>query len=67
VALLRRLVLDVRAQDTIEYALMAALIGVVSIGALNLIEGTLGTTFSGWGTRVNGLSCMPSPGSSTCP
>jgi Flp pilus assembly pilin Flp len=65
--MIRRLVHDSRGQDLVEYALLALLVGLVSVAALGLLEVSLQTAYSTWGTRTEALSCMPSPGGGGCP
>jgi Flp pilus assembly pilin Flp len=65
--LLGRLLREERGQDIIEYALLAAFIGVVGILTWQAIGGGISTALSGWDTGVQGLSsCTPDPGRAGC-
>ncbi|HXE08073.1 MAG TPA: hypothetical protein VN612_09260 [Acidobacteriaceae bacterium] len=48
--LLKTLALEDSGQDLIEYALIAALVGVAGVSALRVLNNTVGSAFSG----VNG-------------
>ena len=61
--LLRRLASDESGQDVIEYALIAALVAVASIPAVNLIEDALRTAYLSWGAAMLRCWRMPAPGS----
>jgi Flp pilus assembly pilin Flp len=52
----RRLLLDDAGQDLIEYALLAAFIGTVSILVWNAIAAGIGADYIGWDGAVQGLS-----------
>jgi Flp pilus assembly pilin Flp len=54
-SLLNRLRLDEGGQDLIEYALLSTVIGLVAIGAWNLIQAAIHYTYGTWGTEVNNL------------
>lgn len=58
----RRFVRDERGQDMIEYALLAAFIGVVGVLAWTNIESGIGGAYTGWDDGVKTLSsCTPDP------
>ena len=48
----RRLFADDRGQDLIEYALLAAIIGIAGLLALQQFSGKVGNAFSNWGGQV---------------
>ena len=48
----RRLLVDDCGQDLIEYALLAAIIGIAGILVLPLIAPKMGNAFSNWGTQT---------------
>jgi len=60
--LLRRLLVDERGQDLIEYALLAALIGVVGVAIFPVIQGKLKGTYTGWGVEIKKLWIPKDPG-----
>jgi Flp pilus assembly pilin Flp len=60
--LLKRLVVDERGQDLLEYALLAALVGVVGVTIFPIIEGMLNGTYVGWGGAVQNLWIPKDPG-----
>ncbi|MFN7985437.1 MAG: hypothetical protein U0Q11_26655 [Vicinamibacterales bacterium] len=51
-AVVRRLLQDTEGQDLIEYALLAALIGLAVTTAMSSLEGAMTDTFSKVGARV---------------
>jgi Flp pilus assembly pilin Flp len=54
--------------DLIEYALLAATIGLCAVAAWNTIPGKMQTAYKGWDTGVQNLSgCTPNPGGTGCP
>jgi Flp pilus assembly pilin Flp len=62
----RRLVADDRGQDLIEYALLAALVGVVGIIAWTNVGAAMFNTYSGWDAGLQNLSATtPDPISGT--
>ena len=62
-----RLLCEEDGQDIIEYALLAALIGIVGILTWKNIAGGIGTAYTGWDTGVQDLSsCTPDPGGTGC-
>ena len=62
-SLLRRLLLDDAGQDLIEYALLAALVGAVSVLAWQAIAASIGAGYTGWDGQIQGLSTTtPDPG-----
>jgi pilus assembly protein Flp/PilA len=50
--ILRNLVNEESGQDLIEYALVAALVGLGAVAALNSLKTTVGTTFNGIGSTL---------------
>jgi pilus assembly protein Flp/PilA len=63
-----RLLRDEGGQDLIEYALLAAFIGVVGILAWTNIQTGIGRAYTGWDSGVKTLSsCTPDPGGAGCP
>jgi Flp pilus assembly pilin Flp len=59
--LISAFVIDDRGQDVIEYALLAALIAVVGMAALNAIFGSLNGTYTTFDNSQQQLSTMPDP------
>jgi Flp pilus assembly pilin Flp len=57
-----RVVIDESGQDSIEYALMAGLVAVLTIPALNAIQSTLKTVYQSWIDGLKRCSRMPAPG-----
>jgi len=51
-ALVHRLLQDESGQDLIEYALVAALIGLGAIASMRTLSGKIGTAFTTIGTTV---------------
>jgi Flp pilus assembly pilin Flp len=49
-------------QDLVEYALLAATIGLAGAVALSLLQGRIGTAYTSWGTSTQNLAPMPEPG-----
>lgn len=58
---LARLAACDRGQDLIEYALLTAFIGVISIAAWSVIEGTLGTAYSSYDAGTQSIWASPNP------
>jgi pilus assembly protein Flp/PilA len=48
----RRLLADERGQDLIEYALLAAIIGIAGSLALQQFSGKVGNAFTNWGGQA---------------
>lgn len=48
----RRLLEDDRGQDLVEYALLAAIIGIAGSLVLPLIAPKMGAAFSSWGSQI---------------
>ena len=48
----RRLLVEDHGQDLIEYALLAAIIGIAGSLVLPLIAPKMGNAFSTWGTQI---------------
>ena len=61
---LRHLLQDDRGQDLIEYALLSAFIGVVSIAAWGVIEGRLGGAYTNFDADTQALWETPDPAGS---
>jgi Flp pilus assembly pilin Flp len=59
---LRSLVADDKGQDLIEYALLAVLVALLTIPALNAIQAALNVTYQGWNTAMQRCWQMPEPG-----
>lgn len=55
----RRFVFDDRGQDMIEYALLAAFVGIVCIAAWTAVGSAITTTYGSWDTNVQGVSAGP--------
>lgn len=60
--LLKRLAVDDRGQDTLEYALLAALIAVLTIPTFNAIQDALKATYLSWNAAIMRCWQMPVPG-----
>jgi pilus assembly protein Flp/PilA len=54
--LLRRFVREEEGQDLIEYALLAALIGVVTVAAMNALQNAIEGQFNAVETQLGGGS-----------
>jgi pilus assembly protein Flp/PilA len=50
--ILNNLIVDESGQDLIEYALVAALVGLASVTALGALSGKITTLFTGIGTAL---------------
>jgi len=50
--LLKNLMTEESGQDLIEYALVAALVGLGSVAAMTSLASTIGNTFNGIGTQL---------------
>lgn len=59
---LRRLLEDEDGQDTIEYVLVTAGIGIVSIATWPLIEAAIASTYQALDTNTQNLWVPPDPG-----
>jgi Flp pilus assembly pilin Flp len=54
-------------QDVIEYALLAAIVGIASILTWQLLVTTVGDVYSAADSSVQGVSaCTPNPGGGGC-
>jgi Flp pilus assembly pilin Flp len=49
-------------QDLVEYALLAALVGIVAVAAIPNIEAAISTAYSFWNTGTQDLWRPPNPG-----
>jgi Flp pilus assembly pilin Flp len=61
-AWLRRLLREDDGQDLVEYALLAAFVGLAGSAALSELETSLGVAYAGWDTATQALWVMPEPG-----
>jgi pilus assembly protein Flp/PilA len=52
--LLKKLVVEESGQDLIEYALVAALVGLGAVAAMRGLSNSIGTTFNGVGSSLTG-------------
>ena len=50
--ILKQLVADESGQDLIEYALVAALVGLGSVASMNSLAGSIANTFNGIGNTL---------------
>jgi pilus assembly protein Flp/PilA len=50
--LFKQLMQDESGQDLIEYALVAALVGLGSVAAMNTLSGSIANTFNGVGNAL---------------
>ena len=51
--LLKNLMTEESGQDLIEYALVAALVGLGSVAAMGSLANSIGTAFNGVGNQLN--------------
>jgi pilus assembly protein Flp/PilA len=65
--LVRRFISDDRGQDVIEYALIAAFIGIAGILALRGIQSAVGTTYSSWTDPGSGTPSLWEPAEPPAP
>jgi Flp pilus assembly pilin Flp len=49
-------------QDLLEYALLAALVAIAAVAAVNVLQETLRETYVRWDTDMQALADMPNPG-----
>jgi Flp pilus assembly pilin Flp len=61
-SLLLRLLGDDEGQDIVEYALLAATIGLSAAASYELMLSVIGGAYRGWVSNVNGLWEPPAPG-----
>jgi Flp pilus assembly pilin Flp len=67
-AVMRLLIRDDSGQDVVEYALLAAIIGIASILIWQLLVTTVGEVYTAADTDTQKLSgCTPDPGGGGCP
>jgi len=67
-ATLRLLMADESGQDVVEYALLAAVIGIASIVTWRLLVTTVGDVYKAADSAVQRTSeCTPDPGGTGCP
>jgi len=52
--LMKNLISEESGQDLIEYALVAALVGLGSVAAMGSLAGSIATTFNGVGNALTG-------------
>ena len=60
-ALGRRLVVDERGQDLVEYALLTTAIGFAGIAVWGLVGSAISATYSSWVSGVDSLAVPPAP------
>lgn len=60
-AFLRRLVVDVRGQETVEYTVLTSLLAVVVLVAFEAIGAGLAAAYWNWNTNIHNLWVPPSP------
>lgn len=66
--MLLRFIQDDGGQDLIEYALLAAFIGVCAVVAWTNIPPSIAQAYTNWDSSVQNLSsCTPDPGGTGCP
>jgi pilus assembly protein Flp/PilA len=66
-AMFRRFIAEESGQDIVEYALLAALVGIASILTWQGVAGSVGTLYTSANTGVQNLSaCTPDPGGGGC-
>ena len=66
--MLSKFIRDDGGQDLIEYALLAAFIGVCAVVAWTNIPPKIAAAYSGWDSSLQNLSsCTPDPGGGGCP
>ena len=66
-AMLRQFLFDEGGADLIEYALLAAFIGVCAVAAWIAIPPKIANAYKNWDTTVQTLSaCTPDPGGGGC-
>lgn len=63
--LLRRLVVEDDAQDLVEYALLAAFVGLASMASVSSVLSALHTSYVSWNTATYGCWQMPAPPASS--
>jgi Flp pilus assembly pilin Flp len=59
--ILTRLVAQQEGQDLVEYALLAALVGLASIASFGLIHDAIAATYGSWNTGTNDIWQPPDP------
>lgn len=62
VPLWRRLFTDDSGQDVVEYALLVALVALVSIPGITALQAALHSTYLAWNTAMLRCWQMPAPG-----
>ena len=65
--LVTALVRDESGDDLIEYALLAALIGIAGVLTFNTLSGKMGTAYSGWNSTAKSSWVPCPPGGCTTP
>ena len=66
-ATLTRVFADDSGQDVVEYALLAAIVGLASVLTWKLLATAVGDVYGAADTDVQGLSaCTPNPGGGGC-
>jgi Flp pilus assembly pilin Flp len=65
--MLLRFIRDDGGQDLIEYALLAASIGLACVAVWPTIVGAIQVAYAGWDANIQSLSsCTPDPGGGGC-
>ena len=63
----QRLIAGESGQDSVEYALLAAIVGVASIAIWQVLTTTVGDVYSAADSDVQSVSgCTPNPGGGGC-
>lgn len=66
--MLRRLITDDSGQDSIEYALLGAIVGVAGVLTWKLLTERVGGVYTSTDSNVQNVSaCTPNPGGGGCP
>jgi len=65
--MLQRVITEDSGQDVVEYALLGAIVGVVSVLTWKLLATTVGSVYGAADTAVQSQSaCTPNPGGGGC-
>ena len=60
-AVMRRLLIDDRGQDLVEYVLLGATIAFASLTAMTAFPGIINAIYTGWDNTTQGLNLPPDP------